>query len=169
MANSRWMKAAIILGLSVVCAVTILAAYGSARPPESHGERGANSHGAEEQIRELLGVQQEAWNRGDIDSFMGYYWKSGETLFIGANGVTRGWQAVLERYHHNYPDRMAMGRLTFSHVEVHLGCEDSAFVVGQFQLQREKDSPAGVFTLDLRKFPEGWRIVADHTTGFAAK
>jgi ketosteroid isomerase-like protein len=121
---------------------------------------------AEEQIRSVLHAQAIAWNRGDLDTFMAGYWKSQETEFVGANGITRGWQAVLDRYHRNYPDAKAMGQLTFSKLEVHVVCPDAAFVIGEFQLEREKDKPAGIFTLNFRKFADQWRIVADHTTGF---
>jgi ketosteroid isomerase-like protein len=119
------------------------------------------------QIRSVLEMQSAAWNRGDLEAFMQGYWKSEETEFIGASGITRGWQAVLDRYRRNYPDGKAMGRLSFSNLEVHIVCPDAAFAIGNFQLEREKDRPAGIFTLNFRKFKEGWRIVADHTTGFA--
>jgi ketosteroid isomerase-like protein len=122
----------------------------------------------EAQIRAVLDMQSIAWNRGDIDTFMTGYWKSEETEFVGARGITRGWQAVLDRYRRNYPDAKAMGRLTFSNVEVHVVCRDVAFVIGEFKLEREKDQPTGVFTLNFRKFTAGWRIVADHTTGYPA-
>jgi ketosteroid isomerase-like protein len=122
----------------------------------------------EAQIRSVLDMQTAAWNRGDIDTFMTGYWNSEETEFVGASGITRGWQAVLDRYRRNYPDGKAMGSLTFSNLEIHVVCPDSAFVIGEFQLDREKDRPAGIFTLNFRKFAEGWRIVADHTTGFPA-
>jgi ketosteroid isomerase-like protein len=122
----------------------------------------------ESQIRALIQMQADAWNRGDIDAFMTAYWKSDETAFVGASGLTRGWQAVLDRYHKNYPDRAAMGYLKFSNLEIHLLCPDAAFAIGQFQLQRENDKPAGIFTLDFKKFAEGWRIVVDHTTAFPA-
>lgn len=122
----------------------------------------------EAQIRGVLETQEAAWNRGDIDAFMKYYWRSSKTLFIGANGVTRGWQAILDRYHRAYPDRKAMGRLTFSNIEIEQDCPRAAVVIGEYHLQREKDNPSGVFTLNFRKFPEGWRIVVDHTTAFSA-
>jgi ketosteroid isomerase-like protein len=123
---------------------------------------------AEAQIRSVLDMQSAAWNRGDIDAFMEGYWKSPEIEFVGASGITRGWQAVLDRYRRNYPDAKAMGKLSFSNLEVHLLCPEAAFAIGNFQLEREKDRPSGVFTLNFRKFKEGWRIIADHTTGFAA-
>lgn len=125
--------------------------------------------GDEGQIRELLTEQAAAWNRGDIDSFMTSYWKSDQTLFVGATGVFRGWQAVLARYHRAYPDQKAMGHLTFSNLEVHTYCPNAAMVLGNYHLDRENDHPEGVFTLDLRKFPDGWRIAADHTTAFPAQ
>jgi ketosteroid isomerase-like protein len=120
----------------------------------------------ESQIRAVLEMQTAAWNRGDIDTFMTSYWKSEQTEFLGANGIAHGWQAVLDRYHHSYPDRKSMGTVSFSDLEVHLTCADAAYVVGKFHLVREADQPSGVFSLDFRKFSEGWRIVLDHTTAF---
>jgi ketosteroid isomerase-like protein len=120
------------------------------------------------EIRAVLDAQTAAWNRGDIDSFMSGYWKSDETEFIGSGGITRGWQSVLDRYRRSYPDAKAMGQLSFGNLEIHVTCPDAAYVIGEFHLIREKDSPSGVFTLNFKKFPEGWRIVADHTTAYPA-
>src|SRR5260370_18202716 len=68
----------------------------------------------EKDLRALLSEQAEAWNRGDIEGFMKGYWKSPDTVFAGSGGVQRGWDAVLARYKKSYPDRAAMGHLTFS-------------------------------------------------------
>ena len=134
----------------------------------TRGHAAAPDSSTEAQIRCVLEMQSAAWNRGDLEAFMQGYWKSEETEFVGASGITRGWQAVLDRYRRNYADGKAMGRLSFSNLEVHIICPDAAFAIGNFQLEREKDRPAGIFTLNFRKFKEGWRIVADHTTGFAS-
>jgi ketosteroid isomerase-like protein len=145
----------------IACACAV-----AARAVESNRGTTSASADAMAQIHGVLAAQTDAWNRADIDAFMNGYWKSESTLFVGARGILRGWQAVLERYRRSYPDRQAMGHLTFSDLEVHLECADAALVVGEFHLRREHDNPSGVFTLDFRKFPEGWRIVADHTTAF---
>ncbi len=121
----------------------------------------------EAQIRALLVDQTAAWNRGDIDGFMAGYWKSDETEFVSADGISRGWQALFDRYKRSYPDRKAMGRLSFANLEIRVECSNSAYAIGEFHLEREKDNPSGIFTLNLRKFPEGWRVVVDHTTAFA--
>jgi len=153
-------------GLAVLPLLAILCVTISGR--ESITRAAANRPDDEADIRAVMDTQVAAWNVGDVDTFMQSYWKSDETVFVGAKGLVRGYQAVLARYHRDYPDRKAMGRLTFSNLEIHMVCADAAFVIGQFHLQRESDEPEGIFTLDFRKFPEGWRIVADHTTGFAA-
>jgi ketosteroid isomerase-like protein len=118
-------------------------------------------------ILTLLNDQTAAWNRGDIEGFMNGYWNSNQTEFVSSEGVSRGWQALLERYRHSYPDRNAMGHLTFSDLEIRVECSTAAYALGEYHLQRESDNPSGVFTLNFRKFPEGWRIVVDHTTAFA--
>jgi len=119
-------------------------------------------------ITNLLNKQVADWNRGDIPAFMGGYWQSKYTEFEGESGIYQGWDDVLKRYQKSYPNRAAMGHLTFSGLEIHLLCTDSAYVIGKYRLDRENDTPRGVFTLIFKKLPEGWRIVNDHTTAFRA-
>lgn len=66
-----------------------------------------------EKIKTILYQQQADWNKGDIDAFMEAYWKSEQLQFGGATGITRGWQATLDRYKKSYPDKATMGQLTF--------------------------------------------------------
>ena len=115
-------------------------------------------------IRVLLKKQAADWNRGDVRAFMQGYWNSPHTEFVGSDGILRGWQTVMARYRKTYPDRTAMGRLTFSELEVSLLGPEAALVVGHWHLKRANDAPEGVFTLVFKKFPEGWRIVNDHTS-----
>lgn len=117
-------------------------------------------------IASLLNEQVADWNRGDIPAFMRGYWKSNDTEFVNDAGILRGWDDVLKRYERSYPNRAAMGHLTFSGIEIHVLCPDSAYVIGKYRLDREKDHPQGVFTLIFRKFADGWRIANDHTTAF---
>ena len=124
----------------------------------------ASQDGAEAQIRGVLDAQVADWNRGDVASFMESYRKSPDTEFVGATGIVRGWQPVFERYRKAYPDRAAMGHLDFSGLEITMLGSDAALVVGRFHLKRQSDAPEGVFTLVFRKFPEGWRIIHDHTS-----
>jgi len=115
-------------------------------------------------IQGILKAQQAAWNKGDIEAFVTGYWKSPELTFSGADGVQRGYDAVLARYKRSYPDKAAMGNLDFSDLEFHFLGKDAALVLGRWHLIREKDAPGGVFSLVWQRFPEGWKIIHDHTS-----
>ena len=115
-------------------------------------------------INGVLKAQQGAWNRGDVDAFLVGYWQSPELTFSGSNGVSRGWDGVLARYKKNYPDRAAMGELNFSDLEFRFLGSDAALVLGKWHLKREIGDIGGVFTLVWQKFPEGWKIIHDHTS-----
>lgn len=115
-------------------------------------------------IQGVLVAQQEAWNRGDVDAFLVGYWHSPELTFSGSSGVSRGWDGVLARYKKNYPDRAAMGHLDFSDLEFRFLGADHALVLGRWHLKREKGEIGGVFSLVWQRFPEGWRIIHDHTS-----
>lgn len=122
---------------------------------------GAN---AENEIRAVIQAQQEAWNRGDIDSFMNGYARARSTTFVSEDSVTRGWETVRDRYRKKYSDRAKMGTLAFSELEITLLSADSAVVIGRWKLKRPTDQPHGRFTLIFRRLTGGWRIVHDHTS-----
>ena len=115
-------------------------------------------------IQNVLDLQVEAWNKGDIDSFMQGYWNSEELCFIGASGVSYGWNKVLENYKKGYPDKEAMGKLSFDILEKRALSSDHYMVLGKFQLERKVDMPSGFFSLIWRKIDGNWKIISDHTS-----
>ena len=117
-----------------------------------------------ESIKLVLKKQEEAWNRGDIGSFMEGYWKSEKLSFIGSKGVTQGWDATLANYKRGYPDKGAMGSLHFDIIELTSLNESAAYMIGKYTLTRESDSPSGYFNLLWRKFDGKWVICSDHTS-----
>jgi ketosteroid isomerase-like protein len=70
----------------------------------------------------------------------------------------------MARYKKNYPDRAAMGQLDFSGLEFRFLGPDAALVLGRWHLKRDKGDIGGVFSLVWQRFPEGWKIVHDHTS-----
>ena len=131
-----------------------------ASPPE--GER-ANAENAAA-VRAVLDAQVAAWNRGDIDGFMDGYERAETTTFVSGDTVTRGWQTVLDRYKARYDTREKMGTLAFSELEIKPLSPFYAQALGRWQLTRAADTPAGRFTLILRRTDKGWRVVHDHTS-----
>jgi ketosteroid isomerase-like protein len=128
---------------------------------------GSADKGGSLPFRDIVNAQQAAWNRGDIEGFMSAgYWRSPEMTFFSESSVTRGYQAVLDRYVARYKTGDAeMGRLTFSDVEVEPLDENGAFVRGRWDLDFEEQADVGgLFTLVFRRISGEWRIVHDHTS-----
>jgi beta-aspartyl-peptidase (threonine type) len=115
-------------------------------------------------VRDVLQQQQQAWNAGDIDRFMEFYWKSDNLTFSSRGKVTRSWQNVLESYKRRYSSRQQMGELVFDALEITPLGADAALVLGNWTVRREPDAIGGNFTLVLRRLEGKWLIVHDHTS-----
>jgi uncharacterized protein (TIGR02246 family) len=160
MCTGKALSVALLLLLAALLSVSALRARAAQTAAPNAASRRA--------IEQLLREQQQAWNRGDIEKFVDGYWRSPELTFSGSSGVQRGWDAVLARYRRSYPDRAAMGQLDFTDLEFRFLAPDAALVLGRWHLSRPPNNDAGgVFSLVLQKFPEGWRIIHDHTSAVA--
>ena len=121
---------------------------------------------AKSAVRQVLQRQQEAWNRHDLEGFMAGYWNSPELTFFSRAKETAGWQSTIERYRKTYQSEgREMGKLEFSDLRIEALGRDAAFVRGAWHLTMpDGKTPHGLFTLIFRKFPDGWKIVHDHTS-----
>jgi ketosteroid isomerase-like protein len=117
-------------------------------------------------VQQVLRRQQDEWNRHDLEGFMAGYWNSPELTFFSGAKMTSGWQATLDRYRKSYQsESREMGKLEFSDLNVEALALDAAFVRGSWKLtMSDGKAPHGLFTLVFRRFPDGWKIVHDHTS-----
>jgi beta-aspartyl-peptidase (threonine type) len=116
-------------------------------------------------VKAVLTQQVDAWNKGDLDKFLDTYWKSDDLVFFSGGTVSKGHKAVSERYHKRYKaEGKEMGKLTFTDLEVEMLGTDAAMVRGKWKLALKAENPDGLFTLIVKKRPEGWKIVHDHTS-----
>jgi len=117
-------------------------------------------------VGQVLLRQQEAWNHHDLEGFMSGYWNSPDLTFFSGAEKTSGWQSTLERYRKKYQSEgQEMGQLEFSELNIQELAPDAALVRGAFHLtMSDGKTPHGLFTLIFRKFPDGWKIVHDHTS-----
>jgi hypothetical protein len=118
----------------------------------------------ETQVRKVLNDQVQAWNNGNIESFMDGYWKSDSLMFIGKSGVTYGWKNTLANYKKNYPDTATMGKLSFTLLNVKKLSVEYFQVVGKWFLKRSVGDIGGHYSLLFRKIKNKWVIIADHTS-----
>jgi ketosteroid isomerase-like protein len=118
-------------------------------------------------IRKVIEEQQAAWNRHDLEAFMAGYWNSPELTFFSGAHESKGWRAALDRYKDKYQSAgHDMGKLEFANLRIETLGPKGAFVRGEFHLTMpDGKTPHGLFTLIFRKFPDGWKIVHDHSAG----
>ena len=116
-----------IARLLVVVTAGALTACAITRSPDVSGEARGSTKAA---IADVLSTQVEAWNRGDLETFMDGYWNSPDLVFTSGGRVQRGWQTTLDRYRAAYGERTdTMGRLTFADLEVHELERESAWAL----------------------------------------
>ncbi len=127
-------------------------------------ETGIESQIAEEEIKDAMREQQEAWNQGDIEAFMSYYLESEDINFVTSKGLVKGHSTLLSRYQRSYPDRESMGDLEFDFLDFKSIDANYAMLVGKWTLYREHDAPGGYFSFLWQKTSEGWKIIHDHTS-----
>jgi len=120
----------------------------------------------ESAIRQVLDRQTEAWNTGDLEGYMQGYRKSPDLTFYSGGTITSGWEATLARYRKRYQSEgKEMGRLDFPEEAIDLLGPDAALVRGRWRLALSGGKEmSGLTTVILKRLPEGWRIVHDHSS-----
>jgi uncharacterized protein (TIGR02246 family) len=113
------------------------------------------------EIELLLRTQAEAWTRGDLEAFCSVY--ADDATFISPSGMTRGRQAVLDRYRAKYKDKAGMGTLTLTVLETRApSSPGSASTIARWTLTwPDKPKAEGLTLLVFTKTNDGWRILQD--------
>lgn len=118
----------------------------------------------EKEILDVLDLQKQCWNSGNIACFMNYYLNSDSLKFVGKTGVTYGWDNTLNNYVKSYPDTSIMGKLEFTILHLEKLSQKKYLLTGKWHLTRTKGNAGGFFTLIFRKIKGRWLIVYDHTS-----
>lgn len=124
----------------------------------------ASNRADEVSIKALLAAQTKAWNNGDLKSFMEGYLPSDSLLFVGKSGPTYGFNNTLNNYKKGYPDTAAMGKLTFTLLNLSPIEKKHYRVLGKWELKRSKGNVSGYFTLLLEKIKGKWFVIQDHSS-----
>ena len=176
----------IILVLSLVCTVISFIFRIQSKPVQDISYTLAD-------VNQVLDEQLQGWNEGNIDKFMQAYINDSSVRFITNKRVKTSWQEITDSYKKNYPNKEAMGQLSFYRDEVRWINESAyiAQVIGRWQvvqkhketannsvenqsntpsshniIQQNKnshDTLSGRFSLIFIGTPEGPKIQIDHT------
>jgi uncharacterized protein (TIGR02246 family) len=104
-------------------------------------------------------AQRDAWNRGDLDAFCVVY--ADDATFLSPNGVTKGRAEVLARYKKRYPDKKAMGTLSFEYVDLRSD-KTHASVAAKWKLTYDDKPEASGHTLIVwEKRGDKWTLTQD--------
>mgnify|MGYP001451352535 CR=1 FL=1 len=107
----------------------------------------------------FLTEQAAAWNKGDLDGFCASY--ADDTTFITPNGLTKGRDQVLQRYKKRYPDKAAMGTLSFEFLDARVA-PGSVSVMAKWTLSYpNKPSASGSTLVVLHPKGASWMVVQD--------
>jgi uncharacterized protein (TIGR02246 family) len=110
-------------------------------------------------IRAFLNEQAAAWNKGDLETFTSSY--AEDATFISPSGVTRGRSDVLARYKKRYPDKVAMGTLSFEFIETRTA-PGAVSVTAKWTLTYpNRPAVSGHTLLVLHPRGTSWMIVQD--------
>jgi beta-aspartyl-peptidase (threonine type) len=101
---------------------------------------------------------------------MAGYRMTDDITFYSEGTVQSGWVSLRDRYEKKYrAGGQSMGTLTFSDLTIDVLASDSAMARGRWKVDWQDRSASGLFTILLRKLPEGWKVVHDHTSAAPAE
>lgn len=118
----------------------------------------------EAEIRSLIQISMEAWNRGDLTGHLAYY-DQNVTFMTKKNGPRPGVAAIEESFKKSYfQDGHAIQSLRFEKIAVRPLARDVALVTGHYVLSGGgKPEEEAWFTLVWVRSSKGWHAVHDHT------
>ena len=117
-------------------------------------------------VTKVLLAQQAAWNRGDLDGYLGRYKDAPDTQAI-LGAPIRGLANIRSLFHVNFPNRDTMGTLEQSAVEVRELGDNFALATGRYQITRPRKfggDGEGSFTELFEKTANGWLVIFSQTT-----
>ena len=112
-------------------------------------------------IKNIMAIQEKAWNKHDLEGFMQGYWKNDSLKFYGSRGITYGWQNTLNNYKKGYPTKAESGTLRFVINDISKIETESYWVMGEYHLTRPVGNANGIFMIIFKKINGEWKIVAD--------
>ena len=146
----------IILSLLLGCAIALFSNYHKNELKKAVAQAIDNNTSdypyALNDIEKVLDNQLIGWNNGNIDQFMDGYVKDSSVRFITDKKVKTSWQEITDSYKKGYPNKEAMGKLTFHRDEIRWVNQSASIaqVIGRWEvIQKHREKLAsGSISLD---------------------
>jgi hypothetical protein len=86
-------------------------------------------------VQKALDGQVAAWNAGDLEKAMAFYWNSPELLWINKAGIQKGYQPVLDDFRKSYTDKSTMGTYSYEPLHIETLSANSAYFVFKWKIE----------------------------------
>jgi hypothetical protein len=123
------------------------------------------SYSAEVQvITQEIASQYQAWNAHDLDGYMAPFWKSPHLIYVVDSDVLIGWESAYGLIHREFPPGQDSGNPVLERLQVNMVNADTAVSVEWWTVHFRAADVHGNTSSAWKKFPEGWRAIACHTS-----
>lgn len=117
------------------------------------------------EVKKALDGQVEAWNQGDLEKAMTFYWNSPDMLWISRNGTETGYQEVLEGFRKDFTDRSKMGVYTYEPLHIEQVSPDAVYYVYRWEIDLQGKKLMGGVSSQLWKNINGnWVVTSEHAS-----
>jgi ketosteroid isomerase-like protein len=117
------------------------------------------------EVKKALDGQVNAWNNGDLEKAMTWYWNSPEILWVSKSGIQKGYQPVLDGFRQEFADKSKMGIYSYEplHIEEISGSSVYFVIRWKIVLNGQKIM-GGVSSQVWKKIADEWVITAEHAS-----
>lgn len=117
----------------------------------------------EKKIREVMRLEAETWNRGDIDGYVELYAPVDSVRMLYNGGEVYGKANILAFYKKYWP-KERMGQLSFTNVKLERLSPKYYFTSGYFHVKQENGKEiSGRFSGLMKKIKGKWYLYTDHS------
>ena len=115
-------------------------------------------------IKSLDG-QVAAWNNGELEKAMGYYWNSPEILWVSKAGIMKGYQPVLEEFRKDFADKSKMGVYSYESLHIEEISGSCVYFVIRWKINLNGQRIMGGISSQIwKKIDSNWVITAEHAS-----
>jgi ketosteroid isomerase-like protein len=117
------------------------------------------------EVRAALDGQVAAWNAGDLEKAMEFYWNSPEMLWIAKSGIEKGYAPVLEGYRKDFSDKAKMGVYSYEPLHIEKLSKRTVYYTFRWKIELNgKKIMGGVSSQVWKKIGGRWLITAEHAS-----
>ncbi|WP_299825150.1 nuclear transport factor 2 family protein [uncultured Pontibacter sp.] len=120
---------------------------------------------AVQEVKQALEGQIEAWNKGDLEKAMTFYWNSPEMLWISKSGTEKGYQEVYDMFLQDFTDRSKMGVYTYEPLHIEQVSKEAVYFVFRWKIELDgKRLMGGVSSQVWKKVNGRWVVTSEHAS-----